>query len=83
MEEQLRRIESAPGVGGIALWTHHSGKFVGCLLDEEEMDPIGGSTVWNPMPTIQDVLDSLERAAATLQAQAATRVIERSEAGNA
>jgi hypothetical protein len=33
------------------------------------MEQIPGSVPWNPYPTVQEVLDSLERAAVTLRNQ--------------
>lgn len=50
---------------GIALWRHRGG-FLGCLQDRQAQ-PISGSTPWDPLPTVADVLASLQRAAHTLR----------------
>lgn len=71
MEEQLQRIQQAPGVHGIAVWGDAPGTFLGCLLDDR-FQQIPGSTPWNASDSIQDVLDSLERAAQTLTRRADT-----------
>jgi hypothetical protein len=69
MEEQLQRIVDFKHVYGVMLWHHGAQGYLGALLDFY-MKQITGSTPWNPLPTVQEVLDSLERAATTLRERA-------------
>jgi hypothetical protein len=52
-------------VAGIMLWPGPSGGFLGAWLDARMggVREISGSTPWQPMPTVQAVLESLQRAA--------------------
>ena len=68
MEEQLKRIVDFKQVYGVMLWPYEQG-YLGALLDFY-LKQIPGSTPWNPLPTVQEVLDSLERAANTLRERA-------------
>lgn len=69
MEEQLQRIVDFKQVYGVMLWPHGEQGYLGALLDFS-MGQIAGSKPWTPLPTVQDVLDSLERAATTLRNRA-------------
>ena len=68
MEEQLKRIVDFKHVYGVMLWPYEQG-YLGALLDFH-LKQITGSAPWNPLPTVQEVLDSLERAANTLRERA-------------
>jgi hypothetical protein len=58
-------------ISGVMLWRHHRGGWLGALLDARVpgIVMISGSTPWDPLPTVQAVLESLLRAAQTLRAQ--------------
>jgi hypothetical protein len=68
MEEQLHNIVDFKHVYGVSLWPYFGQGYLGALLDRQ-MEQIPGSVPWNPYPTVQEVLDSLERAAVTLRNQ--------------
>jgi hypothetical protein len=68
MEEQLQNIVESKHIYGISLWPYFGQGYLGALLDRQ-MEQIPGSVPWNPYPTVQEVLDSLERAAVTLRNQ--------------
>lgn len=67
MEEQLRRICAVEGVEGITIWPDGN-RFLGCLLDSC-FQQIGGSVVWLAEETLEQVLNSLERASQGLKRQ--------------
>jgi hypothetical protein len=60
-------------ISGVMLWRHHRGGWLGALLDARVpgIVMITGSTPWEPLPTVQAVLESLRRAAQTLRQQEA------------
>jgi len=68
LEQQLESIVDHKHVYAVSLWPYFGQGYLGALLDRQ-MQQIPGSVPWNPYPTVQEVLDSLERAAATLRKQ--------------
>jgi hypothetical protein len=58
-------------VSGVMLWRHHGGKYLGALLDARVpgIRMIAETTPWEPLSTVQAVLESLARAAQTLRDQ--------------
>ena len=60
-------------ISGVMLWRHHRGGWLGALLDARVpgIVMITGSTPWEPLPTVQAVLESLRRAAQALRQQEA------------
>ncbi len=66
MEQQLENIVDHKVIYGVMVWPYFGQGYMGALLDRER-NQIPGSIPWNPLPTMQEVIDSLERAAATLR----------------